>query len=353
MKKLMLLLFAMIPMLVFSQKAKIEFETTSHNFGKISETGGNAVYDFVFKNTGNAPLILTNVRAGCGCTTPQWSREPIVPNGTGVIKVSYNPLRRPGAFIKSVTVNSNAENAVVSLTIRGMVERKPANPYEAYRHSIGSLKATASNLNFGTIKNTDHVEKMLEIVNTGDQPLKITVEATSPNITAAVTPETLSKGKKGVIKVKYDAAAKQDWGFVTDRLIVTTDHGAKGEIAVVANITEDFSGYEADNYAKAPVAVLSEQECNLGILEKNSVKKHDFYIRNAGKSDLVIRKIRTSDESLTVTPAKTVIKPDKKVKVTLVLKTNEESGKKSRIVSFTLNDPKNTIISYKLTGNVQ
>ena len=61
MKKLLLLCFTIIPVLAFSQKAKIEFEKTSHNFGKISETGGNAVYDFVFKNTGTVPLILTNV----------------------------------------------------------------------------------------------------------------------------------------------------------------------------------------------------------------------------------------------------------------------------------------------------
>lgn len=59
MKKLLLLCFTIIPVLAFSQKAKIEFEKTSHNFGKISETGGNAVYDFVFKNTGTVPLILT------------------------------------------------------------------------------------------------------------------------------------------------------------------------------------------------------------------------------------------------------------------------------------------------------
>jgi hypothetical protein len=76
MKKLLLLCFTIIPVLAFSQKAKIEFEKTSHNFGKISETGGNAVYDFVFKNTGTVPLILTNVRAGCGCTTPEWDRQP-------------------------------------------------------------------------------------------------------------------------------------------------------------------------------------------------------------------------------------------------------------------------------------
>lgn len=359
MKKLFLLCFVIVPMLVFGQKAKIEFTTTSHNFGKISETGGNAVFDFVFKNTGNVPLILTNVRAGCGCTTPEWSSEPIAPHATGVIKVSYNPLRRPGAFTKSVTVNSNAENSVVSLTIRGVVERRPADPYAHYTYNVGGLKVSASNINFGTVNNTSQVEKSLEMVNTGSRPLKVTVTTESvtteiPAVTVAVKPETLSSGQKGEIIVKYNAAAKNDWGFVSDRLQITTDHGAKGDIVVVANITEDFSVYKNNDYANAPVAVFSEEEYDLGVLEKNASRKHEFYIQNNGKSDLIIRKIRTSDdETISVTPARNVIKPGKKTKVTLVLKTDAEPGKKSRIVSFTFNDPKNTILSYKLTGNVE
>lgn len=359
MKKLILLCFVMVPVLVFGQKAKIEFTKTSHNFGKISETGGNAVFDFVFKNTGSAPLILTNVRAGCGCTTPEWSREPIAPNATGVIKVSYNPLRRPGAFTKSVTVNSNAENSVVSLTIRGVVERRPADPYSSYTYNVGSLKVSASNINFGTIKNTDKAEKSLEMVNTGSRPIKVSfsteaVTGEVPAITVTVEPETLNQGQKGKIIVKYDAAAKNDWGFVSDRLRISTDHGAEGDIAVVANVAEDFSVYKDNNYADAPVAVFSEEEYDLGKLEKNTSCKHEFYIQNNGKSDLIIRKIKTSDDkTFTVTPAKTVIKPGKKTKVTLVLKTDAEPGKKSRIASFTLNDPKNTILSYKLAGYVE
>ena len=79
MKRFIFLLVALMPVLVFAQKAKIDFTTTSHNFGTINENAGKATFDFSFKNTGNVPLILTNVRAGCGCTTPVWSREPVAP----------------------------------------------------------------------------------------------------------------------------------------------------------------------------------------------------------------------------------------------------------------------------------
>ena len=64
MKRFIFLLVALMPVLVFAQKAKIDFTTTSHNFGTINENAGKATFDFSFKNTGNVPLILTNVRAG-------------------------------------------------------------------------------------------------------------------------------------------------------------------------------------------------------------------------------------------------------------------------------------------------
>lgn len=350
MKRLLFLFLTIIPLLAFSQKAKIEFEKTSHDFGTISETGGPAVYDFVFKNTGDAPLILNSVRASCGCTTPSWSRQPIAPGEKGSVKVSFDPRHRPGRFNKSITVNSNASNAVSSLSIHGNVTSKPADPYAAYHYTVGNLKITANNLNLGSINNTDVAERAIDIINAGTEPVSIKATADPSFMTVTVTPETLNKGEKGKITVKYDADAKKDWGFVSDKIGVTVSPDAKGEITVVANIKEDFSKV---NPEEAPVAAFSETSADLGVLTKNTSHKHEFYIQNNGKSDLIIHKIKTSDNTVTANPARTVIKPGKKTKVNVVLKTDEQPGKKVKIITFTLNDPKNTIVSYKVNGEIQ
>lgn len=121
MKKLVLLALVVLPVIAFSQKAVVEFEKTDHDFGNVQQSDGNAVYDFVFLNTGDAPLILTNVKASCGCTTPVWTKDPVAPGQKGTIKVSYDAGNRPGGFNKSITVSSNAEVATVVLTIRGNV----------------------------------------------------------------------------------------------------------------------------------------------------------------------------------------------------------------------------------------
>ncbi len=100
--------------------ATIEFETVQHDFGTIPQ-GGNGTFEFVFKNTGKVPLILKNVRSSCGCTVPQWPRDPVGKGEKGVIKVIYN-TRITGNFSKSISVYSNADKTPVVLKIRGKVE---------------------------------------------------------------------------------------------------------------------------------------------------------------------------------------------------------------------------------------
>lgn len=97
----------------------IIFDKMEHDYGTIEKGGdGNSV--FTFTNKGQKPLVLSNVRASCGCTVPQWPREPIAPGEKGEIKVKYN-TNIGGNFNKTITVNSNAANSMVRLRIKGQV----------------------------------------------------------------------------------------------------------------------------------------------------------------------------------------------------------------------------------------
>jgi hypothetical protein len=97
----------------------ITFDKLIHDYGTIEQgSDGGAV--FTFTNKGTKPLVLSNVRAACGCTVPEWPREPIAPGKTGEIKVKYN-TNIAGNFNKTITVNSNAANSAVVLRVRGSV----------------------------------------------------------------------------------------------------------------------------------------------------------------------------------------------------------------------------------------
>lgn len=99
---------------------KLTAEKTAHDFGNVEE-GVQATVTFTFKNTGNAPLVLNNVVASCGCTTPKWTNDPIAPGKEGVITAIYDSKGRPGNFTKTITVSHNGEGGTDYLTIRGNV----------------------------------------------------------------------------------------------------------------------------------------------------------------------------------------------------------------------------------------
>ena len=116
----LLLLISSSAQYVISQSAKanIKFTDTEHDFGTIEEKLGPVSYEFIFSNDGSLPLVLSKVQPSCGCTSPEWTREPIMPGKLGSINVRFNPKGRPGPFTKTITVFSNAENRSVVLKIK-------------------------------------------------------------------------------------------------------------------------------------------------------------------------------------------------------------------------------------------
>ncbi|MDH6306642.1 hypothetical protein M2459_003365 [Parabacteroides sp. PF5-5] len=101
--------------------ASISLTENSYDFGSIKEADGLVTHTFTVKNDGDAPLVITRVIASCGCTSPQWTKEPIAPGQTGEVEVTFNPKGRPGPFSKSVSIYSNGKTGSYAVTIRGEV----------------------------------------------------------------------------------------------------------------------------------------------------------------------------------------------------------------------------------------
>lgn len=98
----------------------ITFDKLVHDYGDL-EQNGDGRCEFVFKNEGKEPLILSNVRSSCGCTVPEWPRQPILPGQSETIKVKYD-TKRVGMINKTISVYSNASESPVTLRIKGKVE---------------------------------------------------------------------------------------------------------------------------------------------------------------------------------------------------------------------------------------
>lgn len=130
MKKIGFILFALILSVGFinaqngKKMPKVVFKNAVHDFGKVSEDAGTVSCEFSFKNQGDAPFIIQRVQTSCGCTTPDYTKEPVLPGKEGKIKVTYSTVGRPGTFNKDVTVFSNVADTIYRLNIKGEVLRR-------------------------------------------------------------------------------------------------------------------------------------------------------------------------------------------------------------------------------------
>lgn len=105
----------------------IEYPSAVYDFGNIDE-GEKVTHEFEFKNTGNEPLVIANCKASCGCTVPDWPRDPIPTGGTGKIKVQFDSSGKGGPdgnpVDKRITVTANTNPVQTFLTIKGKVKSK-------------------------------------------------------------------------------------------------------------------------------------------------------------------------------------------------------------------------------------
>ena len=157
MKRLLFLGIAvlMLSSMVFGQQKEptMTFTKVKHDFGNIKQEDGPASVTFEFTNTGGKPIIITDVKSSCGCTTPTWTRQPVAPGQKGTIVAVYNPANRPGHFSKTVTVTSNATNSPIVLNITGNVQEIQNTPDQSYPQTVGKLKINKIYLNFGNTFN--------------------------------------------------------------------------------------------------------------------------------------------------------------------------------------------------------
>lgn len=110
-----------------------KFQEEIFDFGEIPE-GPQVTHEFKFKNIGKEPLVLANVKASCGCTTPSWPKEPVLPGKESSVTATYNTQGRVGPFTKAISITSNASEAVKVISIKGTVlspEQEKSVPVKA------------------------------------------------------------------------------------------------------------------------------------------------------------------------------------------------------------------------------
>lgn len=337
-----------------AQKPILKFDFETHDFGEIKEADGPVAVDFNYQNTGSTPLVLHSVQASCGCTTPEWTRTPIQPGGSGTIKVTFNPENRPGTFSKTITVQSNAQTAVKTLRITGNVLQKPKTLQDEYPVNFEGLRLADSHIPFTKLSPEETKLAEVKVVNTTDSALTPRFINVPKHVQIAAIPATIPAGEYGIIQARYDAKLKNDWGFVSDQVYVTFSDKKKysNRLNISATITEDFSTLTEEQLANAPIIEFDEKSFDFGQITQGEKVEHDFQVTNKGIDPLIIRKVKASCGCTAVKPEKTVLEKNETTAVHVTFDSRGKSGRQQKTITIISNDPNQSNILLRISGTV-
>ncbi|MEA1878999.1 MAG: DUF1573 domain-containing protein [Bacteroidota bacterium] len=337
----------------FSQPA-ISFEKMNHNFGVLKEADGIVEHVFSFTNTGSEPLIIKTVRSTCGCTVPDWSKEPIMPMGKGTIKVSFNPANRPGAFRKGITVVSNAREPNTTLYVVGLVQAKTKTVADEYPMQMDGVRFKSNHMAVTRIKKGEIKTDTLKIYNNADISKAITIPDAPDHLRFEFHPSMLMPKQKGEIIVHYDAGKVDDWGFVMQKVYLHIN-GLKylnNLLAISASIEENFDNLSAVQMKNAPKMDFEEEAFNFGTITRGEIIKHVFNFKNNGKETLLIRKMSSTCGCTVSEPSAYEIPPGASGHIEVTFNSTGKIGKQFQTITLITNDPRKTTKLLRVIGTV-
>ncbi len=290
-------------------KTTIKFEEMEHDFGKIKQ-GDNVSHIFVFKNTGTKPLIISSAKSSCGCTVPDYPKDPIAPGQKGEISVMFNSTGKAGTQTKTITINANTDPNPTRLTIKTEViltdeewDKLTSNPLQD-----ATLPQTTENLNTDPeLIDAILLPELIEPTPDTDATLLQTIENlnTDPELKDAILLPDL-------IKTAFDT-----------------------DVAAMYNLPKATIEFE-------------EMEYDFGTIKQGDKVNHIFVFKNTGTEPLIISSAKGSCGCTVPNYPKDFIAPGQKGEISVEFSSAGKSGAQTKTVTIIANtDPNPTRITIK------
>ncbi|MDR2917750.1 MAG: DUF1573 domain-containing protein [Tannerella sp.] len=263
-------------------EAKITAEQTVFDFGKIQEDGGIVSHDFTIKNEGKELLTISQVVASCGCTSLEWSKQPLSSGKTGKIGVSYDPKGRPGDFEKTVSVYSNASKDPYILTIKGKVE--PQQP-GVEKQPIFTTAETVHD--FGVINEADgEALHIFKIKNTGDAPLVIShVQSSCGCAEPEWTREPIQPGQFGDVVIIYNPTNRPG-PFKKNITVYTNEKRNRQRLTIKGDVVPKPKELNASFQDTIGVVQMEQKDFVFHTVRPKEVPKKEIWIQNFSDQDV-------------------------------------------------------------------
>jgi len=358
MKKLVVfLLFGIVVLSGFGQVAKpLQFKEETFDFGTVIEKDGPVTHQFEFTNNSNRPVKILSVKPSCGCTTPDWTKDSVLPGKTGFIKAQFDPKGRPGYFLKTLAVTTYLDGTAITLQIKGTVSSDSKESLSEFSVSSGNLKLRSGSFNLGKIYLRDEfVTREFEVLNAGEDAITLTKAEVPAHIKVVLEPASVAPGAKGMLKLSYNGKVKNQYGFQSDNIVLhTTDREQTSKsFAVYATLEDYFPMLTPEESAKAPKLRLQAPSMDFGRVKQHQETSRDLVVTNAGKTVLELRSIQGNCSCITTSASKTSLKAGESTIIKITFNPEDRKGTQQKAVVLYTNDPQNPVQRVTFTAYVE
>ena len=342
--KRILFLFSILFVMVLSVQAqpKISFDREKQDLGYILWRNPTTV-TYAFTNTGDKPLVISNVTASCGCVNVDWTKQPIPAGGKGAVSAVFD-AEAIGHFYKEVGVYCNASPMPIYLEFNGEVTADAKNYSFTHPYGFGSVRLNQ--------------QEIILVANTSSKVYTPVLMHLPPYLSAKATPEVLGRGKNGKIVVTLDTDKLPKLGITRTSVYLSRflgdKVGAENEIPVSIALLPDFSGMTEQQKNNPPQLSLSATQLEFTGLKPTQKKSQNIVITNTGKSNLEIQDMQVNSIALGVSLKKTVLKPGESTKMKItVLAENLSRVKGTPRVLMITNDPAKPSVTIRVKAELQ
>ena len=268
MKRILITLYVLASVVLTAvAQARFTSNTEMYSFGQI-EWKHPVTVQYTITNTGDQPLVLTEVEPDCACSVAQWTKTPIAPGAKGTVNVTFD-AKALGHFQKSVAIYSNAQPNLVYLKFNGEVVQEIKDFTKTHPYLIGQIRIDKNSLDFPDIQHGEQPVIHIGVVNLSDRPYEPVLMHLPPYLKMEAEPKVLLKGKKGTVKLTLDASQLNDYGLTQTSVYLSRFAGDKvsedNEIPVSAILLPDFSRMPAKDSLDAPAIRISETNIDLSV----------------------------------------------------------------------------------------
>ena len=282
--------------------AEIAWISKSYDFGLMKEAAGPKSGSARFVNLGPETVSITGAMPSCGCTSVDYTHDPIAPGDTAVVSFTYDPLGRPGKFRKSIKVYVG-DHDTYRIHISGNVLGSPESLDKFYPVEAGPLRLSENLVAYGDMVHGKAYNFFVNAYNQSQDSITPSWSSPSKALSVTLSDKKLGPGDIATFSFYFNSGLLKDVGPAEFPVTITADSSSADpavcDVVFKVNVTPDFSRLSPGDVEKAPRCELAPPMADLGMLS-SGVKEFSFMIRNNGQRKMTILRILPHSEAIKI-----------------------------------------------------